>query len=168
MNRNDPNKDSIIKGVGTILLGLIVLALVYNVFFTPQMPYGMGMQYYGSSGGMHGGMGMDNMYMGPAGMGAGFGLGLGSILAGILIILIKLLSILLVVGLVIGLWVVVKEYLLTDGDNPFAALTQSFVKPKMNCPKCGSGVDTKWDYCPDCGQPLTKDNKPSANGANQG
>lgn len=159
MNRNVPNKDSVFKGVGAILLGLIVLALVYNVFFTPQMPFGMGMNY-GSTGGMHGGMGMN---MGQGTMGTGFGFGLGSILAGILIILIKLLSILLVVGLVLGIWVVVKDYLFVGGENPFAGLTQSFVKPKMNCPKCGSSVDTKWDYCPDCGQQLTRENKPGGN-----
>lgn len=160
MNRNDPNKDSIFKGVGAIVLGLIVLALVYNVFFTPQMPLGMGMY---SSGGMHGGMGMNGMSMGPGVMGAGYGISLGSILAGILIILIKLLSILLVVGLVLGIWVVVKEYMPQGGENPFAGLTQTFAKPKMNCPKCGSSVDTKWDYCPDCGQQLNKQNKPSTN-----
>lgn len=159
MNRQDPNKDAIFKGVGAIVLGLVVLALVYNVFFTPQMPFGMG----GTAAGMHGGMDMNGMSMGQGYMGTGFGISLGSILAGILIILIKLLSILLVVGLVLGIWVVVKDYLFPGGQNPFAGLTQSFVQPKMNCPKCGSSVDTKWDYCPDCGQHLTKENKPGEN-----
>lgn len=151
MNKKASNNDSLIKSVGTILLGLIVFSLVYNVFFGPSPAHGLGMA--GSTGGMHGAGG---------GMGTGFGISLGSILAGILTILIELLSLLLIVGLVLGLWVVVKDYVLNDGENPFASLTGSFNKPKMNCPKCGSSVNTRWDFCPDCGQPLTKENKPAA------
>lgn len=163
MNKNNTDKDSIIKSLGAVLLGIIVLALVYNVFFSPQQSYrGFGYNMYMGHGGMQMGTGM----MGT--MGTGFNFNLGNILGGILVILVKLLSISLVVGLVVGLWVMIKDYLFADGDNPFASLTQAFTKNKMNCPKCGSNVDTKWDFCPDCGQELTKQNKPQANTQNTG
>lgn len=158
MSKNDPNKDALVKSVGTILLGIIVLALVYNVFFSAGP--GMGYGYQGGmemSGGSH--MGYGGM-SGPTGYGLDFSLG--SLLAGILVILVKLLSILLVVGLVIGVWLMVKEYLFADGENPLAALTMGMSKNKMSCPKCGSSVNSKWDFCPDCGVTLTKADKPGA------
>ncbi|MDA8234110.1 MAG: zinc ribbon domain-containing protein [Clostridia bacterium] len=163
MKNNEGNKDSLIKGVGVVLLGVIVLALFYNVFFAP------GPMNYGYSQDMGFNRGMANVHMGagmqmgttgfPGNQGVGLDFSLGSLLAGVLLILIKLLSILLVIGLVVGVWVVVKDYLLADGDNPFTSLTKGFRGNKVNCPKCGSSVNSKWDFCPDCGLALSKEDK---------
>jgi len=147
MSNTDRNRESLIKSVGAVLLGIIVLAFVYNIFFPgpATMGYGMG--------------GMSSGHMGHGygyGYGAGMDFTLGGILGGILIILIKLLSILLVVGLVVGLWMVVRDFLFAQGENPFATLTKGLTGNKVNCPKCGTAVDNKWTYCPDCGQHLKK------------
>lgn len=154
MNKNQSDKDSLIKNLGALLLGLIVIALIFNVFFTPQQAgfSSMGHMQDGNWG-MHTGYGMGY------GVGTGLNFNIGSILGGLLIILMKLLSILLVIGLVVGLWTVVKDFLLSDGENPFASLTKGFTKSKTNCPNCGSSVNSTWDFCPDCGQPITKANK---------
>lgn len=155
MNKSESNKDSMVKNLGAILLGIIVLALIYNVFFSPQQNYGgYGFDMRMGNWGMQTGYGMG---------GSGFDLNLGSILGGILIILVKLLSITLVVGLAVGLWVMIKDYLFSDSDNPLSSLTKAFSKNKMSCPKCGSSVDTTWDFCPDCGQAITKKNKTQQN-----
>lgn len=91
MGRNDSTQDPIIRSVATILLGLLVFALIYNVFF------GAGII-----------PGVDN---------AGIGFSMSSLLAGILALLIKLLSWVLVIGLLVGIWIVVRDYLFIDGDR---------------------------------------------------
>lgn len=150
MSNNQDNKAAMIKTVGVVILGIIVLALFYNVFFGP------GPMNYGSS------TGMDMMHGGGYTGYNNFGFSIGSLLAGILMILIKILSIILVVSLVVGIWVIIKDYLLNDGQDftsSFASISRGLGFSAINCPKCGSKVNDKWDFCPDCGQVLIKPNK---------
>lgn len=148
MSSGDGNLN--LKGLGTILLGLLILALVWNVFF-PSFSGTMGSGY---AGGMHEGM------MNGGGYGAfGGGFTITGLLGGLLLLIIKLLSILLVVGLVIGIFLVLKEYFFGAGGN-----TESFLKNmglsqnKVNCPNCGKSVNPTWQYCPECGKPIQRQN----------
>ena len=145
MGKNDSNQDSIIRSAVTILLGLLVFALIYNVFF------GAGIIPGGENAGMHQ-AGMAEMDMGTGSLATGVSFSLGSLLAGILAILIKLFSWILVIGLIVGIWIVLRDYLFVDGDNPFAAIANNFAGQKKSCPQCGSKVNSNWAYCPDCGQ----------------
>lgn len=136
------NKEGLVKGFGILLLGIVVLSLVFNMFF--QMgPTAMGGNYAGGMGGMHGEMG-GGYY--------GGGFSLGGLLAGILLILIKLLSILLVVALVVGIFMMLKKFLMEDGD------LAGFLAPLQTkaCDNCGQNVKGNWDYCPSCGKDLKK------------
>lgn len=138
----DINKEGLLKGLGALLLGIIVLSLVYNMFFQmgPTTMGGMG----GGMESMHGGM--------SQGMYTGFSLS--GLLAGLLLIFIKLLSILLVVGLVMGIFLMFKKLMLDNGDfnNIFAGLGFQGV----DCCNCGKKVRGNWDYCPHCGEALKK------------
>ncbi len=165
MSKNATNQDSLVKSVGMVLLGIIVLALFYNVFFNPASmnPYSR-IGGYGGMGG-YGGAG-EHMGGGYYPMGAGFDFSLGALLGGILLILVKLLSILLVVGLVVGVWVVVKDYLFTDGENPLASLTRGFAGSKAPCPKCGTQVDAQWAYCQVCGEAINRAGNPAVQNPN--
>ena len=153
MGKNDSNQDATIRSVATILLGLLVFALIYNVFFGAGIIPGVG------NAGMHQTEMMGMVSGGTGTLAAGVGFNLSSLLAGILALLIKLLSWILVIGLIVGIWIVVRDYLFVDGDNPFTAISNNLAGMRKSCPQCGSKVNPNWTYCPECGQPLTRISK---------
>lgn len=142
MANNVQNKDLLVRTILTVLLGFILFAFIYNIFFGPGNMVGMGM---GGQAEQHGSMDMA--------ANTGFNFGLGALLGGILTLLIKLLSLILIIALVVGIWIVIRDYLLVDGE-PLSSLTRSLTGNKTSCPKCGSAVNARWDFCPDCGQNL--------------
>lgn len=144
---HNQGKGAVFNGLGGILIGIVLLALVYDVFFGPGTNMGMA----GGMNGMHGG----GAVYAP-------GSSISYFLGGILQLIIKVLSILLVVGLIMGIWTLIKDYMGTSGSNLFGGVQQLFGVTganKMACPKCGSSVENRWDFCPDCGQSLTKADK---------
>lgn len=137
------NKEGLIKGFGILLLGIVLLSLVYNMFFQAG-PTMMGGYYGGNMNGMHGEMG--GYYGGVSGF------SLTGLLAGLLLIFIKLLSILLVVALVVGIFMMLKKYLLEEGDLTWLwGSTQT-----VSCTNCGKNIKGNWDFCPSCGKELKK------------
>ncbi|MCX7746550.1 MAG: hypothetical protein N2645_06635 [Clostridia bacterium] len=130
------NGNSILKLLGTLLVGIFGLWLIFTLIFRSGL--GMGRGYGGS-----------HMVMGTE---AGFGAaGTVSLL---LLLAIKVLFLLFLVGLVVGIAVAVKKYVFTDEDiqKIKGTLTgKKMVDIKETCTRCGKELNDAWKVCPFCG-----------------
>lgn len=152
MNNKKANSgnNNLLKSVGVIILGLILLSFFFDLFF-------------GSSTGNGG---MNSMHGGQQQVGyPGSGFGVGTLIANILLLITKILSILLAVGLIAGTWVLIRDFVLVDnGTGLITSFTNSLGMESVKCPKCGSSVKGQWDYCPDCGNDLMNKGQQSTTG----
>lgn len=120
------NQENIWQLAGVVILGVIALALVYNVFFPNRS--GAGFNVFFNSGG---------------------GLSLTTLITGILVLILKVLKVLLVIGLIAGSVLAAKKYLLNDEKLDFSFFPKEGINNTL-CPSCGALLNGEYNVCPNC------------------
>lgn len=137
------NGSSILKLLGSILLVIVFLWLIYTLLFSSGVGTNMGFR-----GGFEGG----HFHMGA---GLGYGTGTVGTISVLLLLLIKLLFVLFIIGLVIGIAIAVKNYVFTENDIQQIKSTftgKKTVVIKETCTICGKELNDEWKVCPHCGK----------------
>ncbi len=118
------SQDSTVRTIGIVALGVIILALLYNVLLGGRA--GVGFNVYFSRG-------VDVNWL----------------LTSILALAVKLLWVVVVISLVAGLAILVKKNVL-DGQK----INLSFIGSAHVCPHCGAKLTDDYKFCPNCKTPL--------------
>ncbi len=126
---HDNNHETALKTWGTIGLGVIIFALIYNLLLGNQMGYG-GMMGNG-----------------------GINLGVSGLLASILVLAIKVLWLVLVISLIAGIVIAARKHIFNDKRINLPQLDKVFAMG-YTCPNCGTGLKGDYKFCPHCAAAL--------------
>lgn len=140
---NKVNGNGILKLLGSLLLIIAGLWLIYALVFNSG--FGMNAGFRGEYEGGHFHMGM----------GAGYGYGTAGTISFLLLFLIKVLFVLFIVGLVVGIAIAIKNHLFTESDIQQIKGTftgKKTVVIKETCTICGKELNDEWKVCPHCGK----------------